>query len=249
MLSATPAAMTTKKLIPGPSPQSANHSQYGGKKYNKKGGKTPGRSSSIVTGPKHMNPDYTGDKSALRLSGKRMSNEMSQMDDTGMKRLMATERIIDEALKMLDTDPYSDLGNWPADAICKGDARLSESKMKNEIDHREPRTKSFEGRFTEYPLFSTDLGSHSDDRRDRRSEIEDLGEGTVLYFKFLKYWMFIFFISTVLSGPALAVFLYGMQYDQITEPFYAYVARSFMGNMGSFTDMSCTNANLPDTKN
>jgi hypothetical protein len=93
------------------------------------------------------------------------------------------------------------------------------------------------------------MGNHSSDRRDRKSEIEDLGEGTVLYFKFLKYWGFIFFISTLLSGPALSVFLYGMQYDQITEPFYQYVARSFMGNMGSYMDMSCTNTNLPPTKN
>jgi hypothetical protein len=197
-----------------------------------------------------LNPELSNEKNSLKLTGKKMSMELSQMNDNGMKRLMATERIIDEALKMLDTDPYSDIGNWPADASSyKGEARLSESKMKNEIDHREPRTKSFEGRFTEYPICSTEMGNHSSDRRDRKSEIEDLGEGTVLYFKFLKYWMFIFFMSTLLSGPALAVFLYGMQYDQLTEPFYLYVARSFMGNMGSYMDMSCTNANLPPTKN
>jgi hypothetical protein len=167
-----------------------------------------------------------------------------------MRRTLATDKIIDEALKMCSTDPYHDLLNFPADATSySAEAKLSESKMKNEIDHREPRTKSFEGRYTEYPICSTDLGSHSEDRRERRSEIEDLGEGTVLYFKFLKYWMFVFFIATIFSGPALAVFMYGMQYDSITEPFYQYVSRTFMGNMGSYMDMSCTNAALPPTKN
>lgn len=249
MMSATPAAMTTKKLIPEPTAQSLSVETYGNRKSTVGKGKKKARISSVVTGPKAMNP-YAEEKQSLRLTGKQMSMDMKTMDDDGMKRTMATDKIIDEALKMCTTDPFSDIMNWPADATSyAADAKLSETKMKNEIDHREPRTKSFEGRFTEYPLCSTDLGTHSEDRRERKSEIEDLGEGTVLYFKFLKYFMFVFFIATLLSGPAIAVFMYGMQYDQVTTPFYTYVARTFMGNMGSYLDMSCTNANLPQTRN
>ena len=163
---------------------------------------------------------------------------------------METEAIIGEALKMLDTDPYKDLLDFPPDAVSyKPEARLSESKMINEVNHREPRIKGNDLKFTEYPLCGTEMGVHSTVKEERKSAIDDLGEGTVLYFKFLKYWAYIFFVCTLFSGPALAVFLYGMQYDEIKEPFYAYVARSFLGNMGSYMDMSCTNANLPPTKN
>lgn len=58
MMSATPAAMTTKKLIPEPTAQSPSNytKSYG----NSKGKKKP-RNSSVVTGPKVLNP-YASDK-------------------------------------------------------------------------------------------------------------------------------------------------------------------------------------------
>jgi hypothetical protein len=34
-----------------------------------------------------------------------------------MRKLLGTEFIVEEVLKMLDIDPWDDLGNWPADAI------------------------------------------------------------------------------------------------------------------------------------
>lgn len=38
-----------------------------------------------------------------------------------MKKLLGTEFIIEKILKMLDVDPWDDLGNWPPDAhIHKG---------------------------------------------------------------------------------------------------------------------------------
>lgn len=123
---------------------------------------------------------------------------------------MGTERIIEEVLKLLDTDPWDDLGNWNADAQIYKGMKLSESKMKNEIDHSEPRTIIQNGAITSYPLFGTKIGHHSTDRSNRKSEIEDLGEGTNLYFKFLIYFMFIFFWCTLFSGPAIAIYAYGM---------------------------------------
>lgn len=127
--------------------------------------------------------------------------------------------------------------------------RLSESKMKNEIDHREPRTNSYDGRLSEYALFGTGIGSHSDDRRTRKSDIEELGEGTNLYFKFLKYFMLLFFICTLLSGPALTVYLYGMEYDAVREPFVKWLSVASLGNLGSYQAATCSSASLPPTKN
>jgi hypothetical protein len=78
------------------------------------------------------------------------------------------------------------------------------------------------------------MGTHSTDRKSRHSEIEEAGEGTVLYFKFLKYWMWVFFGAALLSGPAATVFVYGMEYDELKFPFWVPLAKTYMGNMGSF---------------
>lgn len=87
--------------------------------------------------------------------------------------------------------------------------RLSHSKMINAIDHREPRTQIYDGRFEEFPLYNTEIGFHSTNRNNRKSDIEELGEATNLYFKFMKYFMLWFFIATLISGPAIALFMYG----------------------------------------
>lgn len=113
----------------------------------------------------------------------------------------------------MDTNPFDDLGNWPADAEKYKGMKLSESKMLNEVNHREPRTKSAEGKFTEYSFFSTDFGYHSSERKNRKMEAEELGEGTNLYFKLMKYFMCVFFMATLLSGPALTFYIWGMEYD------------------------------------
>jgi hypothetical protein len=40
---------------------------------------------------------------------------------------------------MMDLNPFDDLGNWPADAEKYKGMKLSESKMINEVNHKEPR--------------------------------------------------------------------------------------------------------------
>jgi hypothetical protein len=109
----------------------------------------------------------------------------------------------------VDTDPWDDLGNWQPDAERYKGMRLSHSKMINAIDHREPRTAAYDGRFEEFPLYNTEIGYHSVNRANRKSDIEELGEGTNMYFKFMKYFMFWFFIATLFSGPAISIYMYG----------------------------------------
>jgi hypothetical protein len=166
-----------------------------------------------------------------------------------MKRLTSTEIIIDKALKFLDTDPWDDLGEWPADAHIHKGMRLSESKMLNEIDEREPRTSNYDGHASAYGLFGTNTGWHTTTIRNRKSDIEDLGEGTVLYFKFLKYMITLFFFCALFSGPIITVYLYGMGYDHIKDPIQKIAAFSTMGNLQANKDLSCSAAQLPETYN
>ena len=111
-----------------------------------------------------------------------------------MKKLLGTEFIIEKVLKMLDCDPWDDIGNWAPDAYMHKNMTLSNSRMINQCTNHEPRMMSPEGKMVPYPVFGTDTGRHSSDFKQRRSEIEALGEGTCLYFKFMKYFMGIFFV-------------------------------------------------------
>ncbi len=130
---------------------------------------------------------------------------------------MGTEIIIDKVMKFLDLNPTDDLGNWPADAIQYGGMTLSHSKMLNSLDLLEPRQAKQAGKFEVYPLFSTNTGWHSTVRPWRKSEIEELGEGTNLYFKFLKYFMLLFLFCAGLSGPASAFYAFGFEYLKVPD--------------------------------
>ena len=80
----------------------------------------------------------------------------------------------------------------------------------------------------------SDFGYHSYERKNRKMDVEELGEGTNLYFKFLKYFVCVFFGATLISGPALTFFIWGRQYDKVYDAYNHYVAISTIGNMGSF---------------
>lgn len=209
---------------------------------------------SVVTGPRSKDPNNRRlDKAMLenirRSSSTDERDSLHAINASATKRLMETEEIIRGTLELLDTDPWDDLGNWTPDAERYKGMRLSHSKMVNEIDHREPRTSAYDGRIAEFPLFGTDIGHHSTNRLNRKSEIEELGEATNLYFKFMKYFMLWFCVATVISGPAISLFIYGMQYDQITDWYTRMTGMATMGNLGTYVDMSCASASLPPSRN
>ena len=114
---------------------------------------------------------------------------------------MGTEHVIEEVLKMMDCDPWNDIGNWPSDANKYKGMQLSVSKMKNEINHREPKTVGYDGKMSSYSLLSTSTGWHSSNKQIRKSDVEELGEGTNLYFKFLKYFMILYFVAFLVTLP------------------------------------------------
>jgi len=192
-------------------------------------------------GPKDELVSIGGDKANLK--------ELQAQNAQQMRRLFGTEFIIENTLKMLDTNPWDDLGDWPADAEIYKGMRLSQSKMKNEVDLREPRTINYDGRRAGYPFFSTELGWHSTKKQMRRSDIEELGEGTNLYFKFLKYFMLIFFFCLVFSAPAAAIFMSGGNYDSITNQIKYLTGLTTLGNLGPYTQMICASAYMPETFN
>jgi hypothetical protein len=93
---------------------------------------------------------------------------------------------------------------------------------------------SLDGKMVPYPLFATDTGIHSSDPKQRKSEIEPLGEGTCLYFKFMKYFMLIFFVCFVLSVPAMVINGNGSAFkDAEATPFKKLMALTTMGNIGT----------------
>jgi len=168
-----------------------------------------------------------------------------------MKKLLGTEYIIEKILKMLDCDPWDDLGNWKPDAYVHKGMQLSNSRMINQVSNLEPRTFSqTDGKMIRFPLWGTNTGMHSSVVSRRKSDVESLGEGTCMYFKFMKYWMFIFFVCFVLSVPAMVINGNGDAYPEREGTiFKKLVALTTMGNVGSYQDLDCTSAVLPDTSN
>ena len=83
--------------------------------------------------------------------------------------------------------------------------------MINAVAQREPRTL-IDGKMESYPLFGTNTGWHTSTVSGRKADIEQLGEGTNLYFKFLKYFMVIFLVCSVLSLPSLMINEQGVTY-------------------------------------
>jgi len=180
------------------------------------GGTMAKKQKSVMGGPPGQG-GYGLNADMVAIGNQKTQEELAAFNQSQIKRLLGTEYIIEKTLKMLDCNPWDDLGNWPADANRYKGMQLSESKMKNEIDHREPRTVVYDGRRSSYPFFTTGTGWHSTEKRNRKSDIEELGEGTNLYFKFLKYFMLLLFFATVFSVPAFMIYFNGSQYANITD--------------------------------
>lgn len=180
----------------------------------------------------------------------RNAKELAAQNNAQMKKLLGTEFIIEKILKMLDVDPWDDLGNWAPDAYVHKGMQLSNSRMINQVSNMEPRTLSSDGKMTPYPTWGTNTGRHSSVFKNRVSDIEPLGEGVCLYFKFMKYFMFIFFVCFVLSIPSMVINGNGGAFNEHTaNPFKKMMALTTMGNIGSYQDLACQAAVLPDTSN
>lgn len=74
----------------------------------------------------------------------------------------------------------------------------------------------------------------------RRSDFARLGVGVSLYFKFIKYAIWIFMIMSILSIPALTFFIGSSRDTENTNVgIYTALASTTLGNLGS-SRSSCT---------
>lgn len=121
-----------------------------------------------------------------------------------MKNLLGTEFIIEEVLKTLNTNPWDDLLGWNSDAHKTKNMRLSYSKMKHVTDSSHPMRLYKDGSRRKLGVCSTDMGQHSNDKTNRRSDLNgQLGSGTDLYFKMLKFVAKFLLICGVVTSPLI----------------------------------------------
>lgn len=106
-----------------------------------------------------------------------------------------------------------------------------------------------DGKMDSFPLYETKTGWHRNSIDARKSDIEQLGEGTNLYFKFLKYIMFCLLLCSILSIPSLMINGLGFSYDSEERPYVKLLAKTTLGSIGNYQNMACSSASLPDTMN
>lgn len=82
------------------------------------------------------------------------------------------------------------------------------------------------------PVCKTNLGFHDCCSRERRrSDFDEYGVGTVLYFQFLKFMSCQFMVLALLALPSMLFFFYGT--DLSDTSFTKVVTAASLGNLGS----------------
>ena len=133
--------------------------------------------------------------------------------------------------------------------------RLSHKKMIDIMNKTHPRkqTTNEEG-YTEYQkhlVCKTKTGCHDCCSRERRrSELEQYGVGSVLYFQFLKYMGMMFCINFCLAIPAIIFYFQGNELPSASLS--KIVTAASLGNLGTASptcyesrfDLITENANL-----
>lgn len=134
-----------------------------------------------------------------------------------LQTVQTTEELVDKVLEMLELQGESD-EDWPDDTVPdeKLIKNLSFTKMVNEINHREPRCIKPSSEIDVFPLCSSRVGMHSTKQPWRKSNLEILGPGTLLYLKMLKYFGCCFLLFFVLSVPSMWIYSRGEEYSSHT---------------------------------
>ena len=128
--------------------------------------------------------------------------------------------------KALYGDQYQDASN----GLCSLD-------MLEKINKTHPREKvqndeSNKVEYRKHSICKTSVGFHDCcSRNNRKSEFDQYGVGTVLYFQFLKYMGFLFMLMFVLSIPSMLFFIYGTELTD--SSLTKVVTAASLGNLGS----------------
>ena len=109
--------------------------------------------------------------------------------------------------------------------------------MLSVINKTHPREKIMneetkEVQYRHHPICKTNLGFHDCCSRERRrSDFDEYGVGTVLYFQFLKYMGCLFLAMAFLSIPSMLFFFYGTELTDYSLT--KIVTAASLGNLGS----------------
>ena len=102
-----------------------------------------------------------------------------------------------------------DLDQWnmmDTEMDAESSDHISYMKMMNEMLRCEARYIDEYGKNVLYSIWDSKMGMHSTNKADRKSDLEQLGPGIILYFKMLKYFHWIFFLLTLISVTSLILF-------------------------------------------
>lgn len=136
-----------------------------------------------------------GEKSQLQEKAKRM-----------LETAQGTEELVEKVLLWIEQNEEDQ--DWPDDTIPNEYLikNLSYTKMVNEVNHTEPRTIKPSQEVDKFPIFGSGVGMHTTYKKWRRSDLEILGPGILLYLKMLKYWGCCFMLLFLISIPSILIY-------------------------------------------
>ena len=105
--------------------------------------------------------------------------------------------------------------------------------MINEVNHKEPRLIKPSQEVGLFSICGANVGMHTTFKKWRRSDLEILGPGILLYMKMLKYWGCCFLIFFLLSIPSLIVYSSGDYYNDHPVLIQRLFGQSTVGNLGT----------------
>ena len=179
----------------------------------------------MVAGPANLAPIGMrmpeGEKSHLQEKAKRM-----------LETAQGTEELVEKILLWIEQNEEDQ--EWPDDTVPNEFliSNLSFTKMINEVNHKEPRTIKPSQEVGKFPIWGSSVGMHTTYKKYRRSNLEILGPGILLYLKMLKYWGVCFLIMFLISIPSILIYYYGTHYDSYPVFLPRLFAQSTRGNLG-----------------
>ena len=75
------------------------------------------------------------------------------------------------------------------------------------------------------------MGRHSTNKENRKSDLDQLGPGVILYFKMLKYLGLLFAIFTIVSIPCYMIYGSGVSFEDHEVSIQKWLAGASLGNL------------------
>ena len=155
------------------------------------------------------------------------------------QQVVRTQTLVEKLSEAVDTGE-DDIGDWAQDCepLKRLANNLSYSKMKNELDKREPRMRSGDGKLVPVSICGSGFGCHCGYKRWRRTDLAQLGAGINLYFKMLKYFGCLFFLFFILSIPSVLIYTSGNAYNDHYIQLQKFFGSFTVGNLNQDKEMT-----------